>query len=198
MNTKSFLGLICFWALSTMAISQAQVDPAIRHQLDAYIDFSNQRQWDKAFDLLYPKLFSRVEKQDLIDLMAGMENDGLMLNMRNVQIQAATAPVSEGKETFVRVDYLADLDVMVKRESLYGDANTLKALEGQFASTYGQRNVKWDADQNAFHIRAHKAMMAIQADGQRDWKLVEINTDQPEMMAYLFSPGVLETLVNVE
>jgi hypothetical protein len=39
-------------------------------------------------------------------------------------------------------------------------------------------------------------MIAVDS-GNQDWKLVEVNLDQPGLMEYLFSPTVMETLVRI-
>ena len=45
-----------------------------------------------------------------------------------------------------------------------------------------------------FTIKAPKTMMAVNV-GNDTWTLIEINKDQPELMAAMFSPAVMEKLV---
>ena len=197
MSFKKFL-FVCSAVLFSFALKgQSAVNPAIKAKLDAFIQYSNNQEWDKAFDLLYPKLFTKVAKQDLIDLMTGMEADGLTLNMSNARITSTSVPVVEGNETFIKVNYTADLLVTIKPKGLYDAYKSMIAIEEQFKATYGVENVKLDQDRKQYQIKASKSMMAIQT-GKDDWKLVEINMDQPELMAYLFSPSVMESLVSIQ
>jgi hypothetical protein len=197
MSFKKFL-FVCSAILFSFALKgQTGVNPAIKEKLDAFIEYSNKQEWDKAFDLLYPKLFTKVAKQDLVDVMTGMEADGLMLNMSNTRIISTSAPVVEGNETFVKVNYTADLLVNIMPKGLYDSYKSMIAIDEQFKATYGVENVQLDQNRKEYHIKASKSMMAIKS-GKEDWKLVEINMDQPELMAYLFSPSVMESLVRVE
>ena len=68
------------------------------------------------------------------------------------------------------------------------------AIEEQFKAVYGVENVKLNLERKQYQIKAMKSMIAIQS-GNDDWKLVEINMDQPELMASLFSPAIMESMV---
>ncbi|HEY3385069.1 MAG TPA: hypothetical protein VGK46_01090 [Saprospiraceae bacterium] len=197
MNTFKLLFVLCTLFTTSLVTGQAKINPAIQTSLDAFIKYSNEKNWDKAFDLLYPKLFNRVPKQDLVDLMVGMEKDGMSLGMKNTRITSTSVPVTEGNETFVRVEYDADMDVNLASGGIYDHPKAVQAMDQQFKTTYGESNVKWSEDQKAYQIKAHKAMMAINT-GNDTWKLVEINMDQPELMEYLFSPTIMDALVRVE
>lgn len=197
MSFKKFLFVCSAVLFSFVLKGQTGVNPAIKTTLDEFIQYSNKQDWDKAFDLLYPKLFTKVSKQELVDLMVGMEADGLMLTMSNTRITSTSVPVVEGNETFVKVNYTADLLVNIMPKGLYDSYKSMMAIEEQFKATYGVENVQLDENRKEYHIKASKSVMAIKT-GQEDWKLVEINMDQPELMAYLFSPSVMETLVRVE
>lgn len=193
---KSVL-LVLPLCLQVVVNGQAVINPAIESTLNQFIDYSNKQDWDKAFDLLYPKLFTKVAKQDLMDVMTGMEADGLSLQMANTHITSTSVPMKEGEETFVRVQYVSDLTVTIKSGGLYDYPKSIQAIEEQFKSIYGASNVKWDPGANQYHIVANKAMIAIQ--GQTgDWKLVEVNMDQPALMESLFSPAVMDALVRKE
>ena len=174
--------------------AQAYIQPGVQTALDSFVYYSNQKDWNKAFDLLYPKLFTQVPKQDLVDLMKSMEADGMSLTMDNTKITSTSPPIMEGKETFIRVEYSSQLKAHIKKGSTYGESKTIQALEGQFRSTYGEDNVKWDEGSSEFNILTHKAMMAIN-NGGKDWKLVEINMDQRELMEFLFPEKIMNTLV---
>jgi hypothetical protein len=197
MSFKKFLFVFSTVLFSFVLNGQSLNSPAIKAKLDAFIQYSNNQEWDKAFDLLYPKLFTKVSKQDLIDIMMGMESDGLTLNMSNTRITSTSVPVVSGTETFIKVSYTSDLLVTIKPKALYDSYKSMVAIDEQFKATYGVENVKLDQDKKQYQIKASKSMMAIQS-GTEDWKLVEINMEQPDLMAYLFPANVMETLVRSE
>lgn len=197
MNAIKFCLVLGAMAFSVAVSGQSTIDPAIQAKLNAFITYSNNKEWDKAFDLIYPKLFTKIAKQDLVDMMVSMEADGMSLNMGDARITSSTFPKTEGNETFVRVEYTSNVSVKIKPEGLYDTPKAIQGIEEQFIAAYGKSNVKWDETGKEFRIIAHKSMLAIDG-GNKDWKLLEINMDQPELMEYLFSPAILDELVRVD
>ncbi|MEO5906577.1 MAG: hypothetical protein ABIQ11_07615 [Saprospiraceae bacterium] len=191
--------LFAAFALFASFSLNAQVtgNPEIQKRLDSYIELTNQKKWSEAFDLLYPKMFTKVGKQELVDMMQTEDENGLSLRLDNRRITAFSAPFEENSETFVRIGYTVDMTVEIARGSIYDYTKPIQGMQQQFTSTYGENAVKWDAEAKQFKIIANKAMMAIKPAG-KDWYLVEINTDQPQLMESLFSEAVLKALVRVE
>lgn len=197
MNTRKILFILSTVLFSFQLKGQAFINPDIQSSLDAFIQHSNNKDWDKAFDLLYPKLFTKVAKQDLVDLMLGMEADGMSLRMANTRITSTSVPVEEGDETFVRVEYVTDLTVKIEKDGMFDSPKAIQAIDEQFKNTYGAQRVKWNDGKHDFQIIAQKSMMAIQT-ADKTWKLVEINMDQPDLMEYIFSPAIMQSLVRIE
>ncbi len=197
MNTiKSFFILTAILC-SSMLMGQASINPAIQATLDGFIEQSNNQEWDKAFDYMYPKMFDQVSKADLVDMMKSTEQDGMTIQVDNVKITSTSVPYEENGETFVRVEYVSDMDVQLKSGGMYDYPKATYAMKEQFENSFGTSNVKWDETNKEFNIRAKKSMMAINTGGDV-WKMVEINMDQPALMEYLFPEGVMEALVRVE
>ncbi len=197
MNTIRSFFILCAVLFSTMLISQASINPAIQATLDGFIEKSNEHNWDKAFDYMYPRMFESVSKQDMVDMMKSSEADGMSLNLSNVRITSTSVPVEVGQETFVRVEYVSDMKVLIKKGGIYDYSKATTAMVEQFNNTYGTANVKWDEGANEFNIRASKSMMAINTNGDV-WKIAEINMDQPQVMEQLFPAEVMDALVRVE
>lgn len=197
MKTISFFFFLSAVLFTTALQGQAAINPGIQSSFDAYIQYSNNKEWDKAFDLLYPKLFTKVAKQDLVDVMLGMEADGMELQLRNTKITSTSVPVVEGDETFVRVEYVSDMVVSIVTDGKYDAPKSIQAIEEQFTHIYGDGNVKWDVTNKQYKIIAHKAMIAVKTVSD-EWKLVEVNMDQPELMQSLFSPAVMDALVSIK
>ncbi len=197
MNTIKIFFVLSAVLFTSALTGQAVVNPAIKNTLDTYIDYSNKQDWNKAFDMLYPKLFSKVSKQELIDLMGGPGSEGLNLQMKNTRITSTSVPVAEGNETFVRVEYESDMEVNIMAAGDYDAPKAIQAMDEQFKTTYGKNNVKWDEGNKQYKIKANKAMMFINT-GSDVWKLVEINMEQPQLMESLFSPAIMDALVRLE
>ena len=194
MNIKLFF-ILAAVLISVSVQAQQALSPEIQKKVEDFIELSNQKKWDQAFDLMYPKLFLQVPKQDLVDLMTGMDKDGLSLQRSNLKLISATVPYYEGDETFVRMEYTADLAVQVAAGSIYDAEKPIMGMTEQFKSSYGETNVKYNPEAKKYDIRANISMMAIKSQGQ--WYLVEINNDQKELMESLFSDNVMNALVRL-
>lgn len=195
-TTKSILTFFAL-LLTFSGFAQLTSNPDIQKKLDQFIDLTNEKKYDQAFDIMYPKMFSQVGKQELVDMMTAMDNDGLSLTVTNRRITAFSTPFVDKNETFVRIDYTADMNMKIKPGGLYDSPKASTAMQQQFESVYGANNVKYDATSKNYTIMAQKAMMAIREEG-KDWHLVEINTDQMELMRSLFSEAVINALVVVK
>jgi len=185
--------------LSAFVISvsaQDSANPEIQTKLVSFIDLTNQKNYAQAFDLMYPKMFDQVSKQDLIDLMSSMNDEGLSLQIANPKITSYSAPFQDGNETFVRLDYTADMVIDIAPGGMFDHPKPAQGMLEQFEATYGKENVKYSEQEKRYTIMATKAMMAIQQNGE--WFLVEINPDQMELMKSLFSEPVLNALVMVK
>jgi len=196
MNITKLLFAITAFLVSLSLSAQVKVNPEIQKKFDSFIELSNQKKWNEAFDLMYPKLFISVPKQDLVNIMTSMDQDGLALKMSNIQIESTTVPIEENGETFVKLAYTANLTVEVAEKGLYNAPKAIQGMTEQFQTAYGKTNVKFDDANKTYHILAHKSIMAIQSNNQ--WYLLEINTDQMELMESLFSPSVMDALVRTE
>ena len=188
--------LVFFVFGKTLLSAQVAVDPAIQVRFDSFIHYSNLGQWDKAFNLVYPKLFSQVPKVEMVQMMREM-GQGLDIKMENTKITDASAPVKEGTETFVRISYTSTLIMKIEKDGPYDAPKPIQAIGDQLKSTYGGRSVQWDADQKQYNIMATKNMMAIKSD-EGAWYLVEINMEQPTLMESLFSANIMDQLVRTE
>lgn len=196
MITRYFFILIFFVVGKTFLSAQVTIDPAIQVRFDSFIEYSNLGKWDKAFNLIYPKLFSVVSRQEMVQMMHDMEA-GLDIKMENTKITSASAPVKEGNETFVRITYTSTLTMSIEKGGVYDAPKPIQAIGDQLKSTYGGRSVQWDADTKQYIISATKDMMAIKSD-DTDWYLIEINLDQPTLMESLFPAAIMDQMVRKE
>jgi hypothetical protein len=186
-----------FFVVSKATLSaQVVVDPAIQIRFDSFIQYSNLGQWDKAFNLVYPKLFSQVPKSEMVQMMKEMEQ-GLDIKMENTKITHTSSPMKEGSETFIRLTYSSNLTMQIEKGGVYDAPKPIQAIGDQLKSTFGGRSVQWDADQKQYNILATKNMMAIKSDGG-EWYLIEINMEQPTLMESLFPENIMDQLVRTE
>ncbi len=195
MNTIKLLFALAGLILTIRTQAQITGNPDIQKKLDAFIEVTNQQKNNEMCDLMYPKLFTYIGKQELVD-MATVDNKGLTQQLTNRRITSFSTPFREVNETFVRLTYSTEIQVDITGGGLYDSHKASLGILEQFKTLYGEHNVKFNPDEKRYTILANKAMMAIQEDG-KEWYLVEINTNQMGLMKALFSEAVLDALVRV-
>ena len=190
---KSLLILaVCIFSLSARAQVNNNLD--IQKRLDAFVELTNQKKYDEAFNYMYPKMFKEVSKQDLINVMSSANSDGLSLQVLNRKITSYSTPFQEGDETFVKVGFTADMEIDVVEGGMYDHPKPCTAMKQQFESIYGEKNVHWNEMEKKFTIKVDKQMMAVKQN-QGDWFFVEVNKDQMDLMKSLFSEAVIKSVV---
>lgn len=183
-KTKTFFSGIILFLLVLPLTAQVKINPEIQKKVNAFIELSNQKSGMKHSIYCIRSSFTHVPKQDLIDLMTGMEQDGMSLQRGNIKLLSASTPFEEGNESFVRLEYTGDLIVQIAPASLYDAPKSLQGMLQQFETSYGIDNVAWDPATKKYTIKANIAMMAIHSGNE--WYLIEINAEQKELMEFLF------------
>ena len=93
MSTLKSLLTVAAAILVLSAEAQMSGNDAIAAKLDQFISLTNKKQYSEAFDLMYPKLYTKVNKQELVDMMNSMESEGLSLSISNKQITSYSPPL---------------------------------------------------------------------------------------------------------
>ena len=135
MNTRHLYGLLLFLCISISAWGQSTLNPAIKTRFDAYIKYFNEQQWAKVFDMSYPKLFNSITKEELINLTIASVQDGLSQKIEDVKITSSSAPVVDGKETFVRFSFDSKMIVKIRNGSVYDEMKPIQSIHEQFNAT---------------------------------------------------------------
>jgi len=65
-------------------------------------------------------------------------------------------------------------------------------LKESFKESFGEKNVSFDKTTNTFLIKSDKVLIAILEEGNTDWKYLEFNESQPEMLESLFPEKIYE------
>lgn len=184
-------------AISFSSYAQGPEIPAIKERLIAFMDLTNSKKYSEAFEYTYPRMFEFVPKDQLVDVMKSMDQNGLSLAIMNPVITSYSEPLIEGNEKFVKIEYSADLKVDITTGSMFDTPAACDAMLGQFESIYGKGNVKWNKDAKRYDIVAKKSMIAVQPEGGV-WYLVEIRPDQMDLMNALFPESVITKFVTVK
>ena len=166
---------------------------AIQQRLDAYFQATEAKEWGKVVDMVYPKLFTLVKKEDMVQLFADMEGNGMVFQMKDFNVNNISETVAHEGERFALVDYSAGMNIRFT-SAAYQDSSMVSILQASFAATYGEDNVHYKKEDNSFDIQAEKTMFAIAPEGNADWAFMENNPGQEGLLGALIPEAVRDKL----
>ena len=172
---------------------QSSETDAIQQRLDEYFQATEAKEWDKVVDMVYPKLFTLVKKEDMVQLFADMEGNGMVFQMKNFKVNSISETADHEGERFALVDYSAGMNIRFT-SAAYQDSSMVSVLQASFAATYGEENVRYKKEDNSFDIQAEKTMFAIAPEGSADWAFMENNPGQEGLLGTLIPEVVREKL----
>ncbi|MEM7161217.1 MAG: hypothetical protein AAF487_02140 [Bacteroidota bacterium] len=162
-------------------------DLDIRNYLDAF----NKGKWNEVMEMIYPKLFDFITRDQMTQAFNQMEDMGMELKTDFNKIERISGLTeAEGKE-FCRVYYDSDISVKISGNML--DAKD--QLTQGFVEIYGKENVKYVGDKKTFNIKAKKSMIAISEKNFNDWSYIKYNVSQEELLKQLIPEKALEQIL---
>ncbi len=175
------LTFLVIFLLGAFAPQLGQCQNGIDSRLEEYFEATKSEDWEKVADLLYPKLFELVKKEDMIQMFRDMEGNGMKFSMSDFEARKISEPFTHEDEQFALVDYSAKMSIQFTSQA-YKEPEMVQSLQSSFHNIYGEENVSFNPEENSFDILAEKAMFAIAPRGSKEWSFIE-NT--PEMEATL-------------
>lgn len=155
-----------------------------------YINEINAGNWDVSIDYMYPELFKYATKDQLISAFELVEKSGMTMSIDIIDFGDVSQIVEEGEEQFCRIEYNAKIDIRLSDE-LEEMAETLMT---SMENTYGVGSIDYDEDQNKYVVTASRIVIAITPKKTTNWKYLEYDTSQKELLNELLPKKVMEEL----
>jgi hypothetical protein len=166
------------------------LEQEVKTDLNNYLEAFNKKQWEQVLDMLYPRLFELISKEDMVRSYTQLEEMGMNIQSSLKAINKVSAPVEEAGDQFWRVYYNAEIRIHLGEKMLINQ----ETFQNRFMDLYGTSNVKFYEESSTFVIDAKKSMLAIQQKGSSSKKYLEYNEDQMETLNDIVPPVVLEQL----
>jgi len=161
----------------------------VSDSLKVYLQANYDKDYDKIMDMVYPRLFDIVAREDMIAMFEGMASEGIEFEISNGQVDKISDVMVQGEERFARVDYR--MDMMMRFTGIEYEAEaTQDVIHTSFQAQYGEENVS--RKDGAFYITSAKSMIAIAPLDQENWTFMEMNVDQPQLLEMLLPAEVIE------
>lgn len=160
----------------------------ISDSLEVYLQANYDKDYDKIMDMVYPRLFDIVAREDMIAMFKGIESEGIEFELSNGGVDGISSLVVHEQERFARVDY--HMDMMMRFTGIeYEKESTQDVIYASFQGQYGADNVS--RKDGAFYITTDKTMIAIAPLDEESWKFMEMNRDQPQLLEMLLPREVI-------
>ncbi len=159
-------------------------------ELVKYTTAFNKKDWDKVADMMYPKVFSRISKENLITIAEGMDNMGISMKTNFKRITKVSKIVNYGNEKFCKISYFG----IIKVKLSFLMSQTYTMWQDQFTKEFGKENVSYNEDNSTFTIKANRAMIAVSPKTPTNWKYLDIDSPNAKGLKSLVPLSVRQQL----
>ncbi|MCO6468898.1 MAG: hypothetical protein J5I54_08650 [Bacteroidales bacterium] len=157
-----------------------------------YLDAFNKGDWDGVINMIYPKLFDLITKEQMKQTFNQMEEMGMEMKTDFNKIEKISEVINYKNSKFCRVYYNGGLTIKISGVMLENKDQLGQSL----IAAYGLENVKYDGTNNKFDINANKSMIAVSNIDSDEWTYIEYYDQQEEMLKQLIPDKVLEQIIN--
>lgn len=178
--------------LTASAQSQAGLD----ENIERYIQATENKDWEGVMDLIYPKLFNLVTREQMIQVFESLDGEGMEFDFKQMEVDSISAFFSHEGEVFALVDYTGEMSIKLTGEQYSGE-EVLDLMLSSFRAAYGEEQVELDREVRTFSISLDKSMYAITAQDSDQWRFIENNEGQEAILDSLI-PAAVRTHFNPE
>lgn len=155
-----------------------------------YLVAFNNGNYDHVVDMIYPKLFDIVSREQLMQTFTQLEEMGMQMKMDFKGVESISKVIDFDRERFCRVYYSAVLTIDISGPML----ENIDQLKQGLVAAYGEEYLTYDETVHRFTISANKSMIAISKNDTDNWKYIEYNEQQEALLTQLIPSEVLDQM----
>ena len=188
---KLFILSLLFAFIASPLLSQTTSQNTINDRLNLYFQATKEKRWNDLIELIYPKLFEKLTKEEMVTLFEDMEGNGIQLNMEDFNATNISEVLQHGSEQFALVDYNAKMIIQFTSQ-VDRAPEMVEVFRNSFNNTYGENNVVYHAENNSFELQVKKSMFAIADVEKNNWTFIESDATQNAMLGELIPEAVMQ------
>lgn len=185
---KRFAILLILSFVFTTGYSQKQLKQHFEKDLISYTTAFNNQEWNTVMQMMYPKMFDMMSKENMIMALEQMDNLGVKMTTNFKSIDKISKVIENGSEKYCKIRYFGVIKVRLTGLMSQGSA----LMQPQFEKEFGKENVKFNETNNSFTINAHRSMVAVANKKSSNWKYIDINSPQAKGLKRLIPLRVKE------
>ena len=160
--------------------------------ISSYFDAVNKGNWDAVINMIYPKLFDLITKEQMIKSFNQLDEMGMDLKTDFNKIEKISEVINYENSKFCRVYYNARFTIKISGVMI----ENKDQLGQSFIAYYGAENIKYDDTNSKFEIKAKKSMIAVSKTNSNEWSYIEYNEPEEEILKQLIPEKVLVQIIN--
>lgn len=152
--------------------AQTNIPRDILDRTLAYFQATESKDWDAVADMIYPRFFQLVPKEQILEVFRQMEQEGLTMQMRNFDVRNVSDIVPHGEERYVQISYEMEMSITFTSVE-YRDTLVQDQILRNFESLYGAEQVRYDPAAFRFDITANRKMFGVSGFPDDQWYFIE-------------------------
>jgi hypothetical protein len=187
--------LLLIIALTFIKNTEAQPDPQLVERLNADLKSTQVMDLDKLMDYTYPKLFTIVKKEQIIEAMKEVyETDEFTTTLDSITIDTIYPAFKIKDAEYVKIKHTMLMKMKFKEPFDTTDAKDTDMMIKLMEEEFGEGKVKFDKLNNSINVMMIPDMVGIKDEYAKEWCFVNLDEDNPIMLNMLFSPEVISKL----
>lgn len=170
MKIRIIILILLLW--SSKIFAQSNEHKIFSNDISNLSKSVNEKKWSEICDLIYPKVFTLMSRDNVLILFEQSTNMGIEVNTKFKGINTISKEVKSRKEKFRKINYNALLTLTLTGLMSYSQDLITPNLELEF----GKRNIKYIESLNTYIIKIKRNMYAISNINSKDWHYIDIDS----------------------
>lgn len=191
MNKFSIFIAVCTFILTACNTSNSnELYDTFEKDIQKYCEVINEKKYEEMMDMLNPRLFDFMNREDLIKAFEGIREKGVIMTIGFDDIERVSEIIEHNDALYARIYYDGFIEVNFEERG----KPSINAYLESMSTAYGEDNVTYNAKKEIIFVDTHKSMLAMLVKGDIKWKYFEYNEAEREFLAELLPRRVLEAL----
>lgn len=183
--------LIIIFLIANISVHSQTAKENITKEVLSYFNTFNNHDFEKSLTYMPDEIFEVSPRETVLETMKSTFNNPEMpITFKNVKVISVEKPVAIDKKYYSLLKYGAVLSIKFNKTSSLDS----KKLLNVYTETYGEKNVRYFADDNRYELYYEKNICAISTNVNTSWKLIEIEPKDLELLKSFIPKQILNKL----
>jgi hypothetical protein len=174
--------------------SHSQQDTSLVNRVNQMLKLTQRKDIEKIMDYTYPKLFTIVPKEALMDAMkSAYDTDDFSIQLDSVNIQKIFPVFRINDTSYVKVKHTMLMKMKYKEPYDSAKKEEKEFMVSMMEEKFGKGKVRFDPVANSLNIFMTPNIVGIKSASSM-WTFANLDESNPQMLNMLFSKQVLDKL----